>query len=73
MAGNVFEWAADWYGDYSSGRQVNPTGSSSDTLRVLRGGSFDEHPSHIRCAFRTGFDPAYRWHILGFRCAMGSR
>ena len=38
MSGNVQEWCQDFYGDYSSGSQTNPTGPSSGSSRVLRGG-----------------------------------
>ena len=40
MSGNVEEWCQDWYGDYSSDAQTNPTGASSGDYRVLRGGSW---------------------------------
>jgi formylglycine-generating enzyme required for sulfatase activity len=39
MAGNVWEWVSDWNGSYSSGYQRNPTGPSSGSHRVSRGGS----------------------------------
>ena len=40
MSGNVEEWCQDWYGDYSSYAQTNPTGASSGSKRVNRGGSW---------------------------------
>lgn len=39
MSGNVCEWCQDWFGDYSSSSQTNPTCNSGSSLRVFRGGS----------------------------------
>jgi formylglycine-generating enzyme required for sulfatase activity len=41
MLGNVQEWVSDWMADYSTGRQIDPTGPASGKEKVLRGGSFE--------------------------------
>jgi len=40
MSGNVFEWTWDWYANYSSSTQTNPTGPTTGSERILRGGSY---------------------------------
>ena len=47
MSGNVMEWCQDWYGSYSSEAQVNPTGPTSGTHYVLRGGSWNRSLCHV--------------------------
>jgi formylglycine-generating enzyme required for sulfatase activity len=67
MAGNVWEWTADWYGGYSSGDTTNPDGVLHGIIRVFRGGSWFSDPSGARVAYRSGRKPDYRLNRLGFR------
>lgn len=70
LAGNVWEWVADRYGSYPSGRQVNPTGPQIGRFRVVRGGSFTEGKINLRGATRMWYLPSDTFDHLGFRCGM---
>ena len=70
MSGNVFEWCHDWYGKYYRSTQINPTGQSSGSLRVYRGGSSYYTASNCRMAKRLSNIPDYRIYSLGFRLAL---
>ncbi|GHT60790.1 hypothetical protein FACS1894109_18810 [Spirochaetia bacterium] len=67
MHGNVREWCWDWYGDYSSGTQTDPSGLVSGSNRVVRGGSWNFLAVGLRSAFRIYFTPSYRGDFIGFR------
>ena len=67
MLGNVYEWTHDWYGTYPSGSVTNPTGPTSGSNRVLRGGSWGNYARNARAAFRDGNGPAVRDRLFGGR------
>ncbi len=69
MHGNVWEWCSDLYGTYSLTAQTNPTGASSGTGRVLRGGSWNSYAKFCRSAFRSTYGPDYSNIDRGFRLA----
>ncbi len=69
MLGNVYEWAADWYGPYPAGDQTDPTGPASGTYRVLRGGSFRVAADKLTATARLYTSPSNSSADLGFRCA----
>ena len=72
MHGNVWEWCADWY-DAGLPGGTDPSGPSSGTLRVLRGGSWLSFGAgSCRAADRYGNAPGEADYSFGFRLARSS-
>jgi formylglycine-generating enzyme required for sulfatase activity len=70
MSGNVWEWVNDWYGSYSSGAQTDPTGPTTGSYRVFRGGSWLNNTFNVRGSSRVnGFTPDLSFNDIGFRAA----
>lgn len=71
MIGNVWEWCQDRYGEYSSSEQTNPTGPSSGSRRVLRGGGWSYRATYCRVSDRDREDPDYFGSSsIGFRLVL---
>ena len=70
MHGNVWEWCSDRKGDYPSGAVIDPTGPSSGSDRVVRGGSGNCSARFCRSAYRRGIVPSFRLFLLGLRPAV---
>ena len=69
MLGNTYEWVGDWYGEYPSGSVVDPTGPSTGSHRVIRGGAVYSNWKYVRSASRGSRRPDARRDniVIGFR------
>lgn len=65
--GNVAEWCFDYYGAYDLENTDNPSGPTTGTLRVNRGGGWNDYAKHLRCAYRASATPDQKMSNIGFR------
>ena len=69
MHGNVSEWVWDYYSEYSTEAQTDPAGPASGTLRVYRGGGWNDFAKNMRCAYRATLEQNKGSFNIGFRLA----
>lgn len=70
LGGNVSEWVADWFGDYSPDAISKPLGPKTGSEKMIKGCSWFFHPTYCRGALRPSVSPDTRFDYIGFRCTM---
>jgi hypothetical protein len=70
LHGNLLEWTHDWNGDFGDSRQTDPVGAKTGSLRVYRGGGWDDYAADCESAARYARTPENSFIFLGFRLAL---
>lgn len=69
MYGNVSEWCFDYYGEYDTAQTTDPVGAASGSLRINRGGGYNDFAKQLRSAYRSATTPDTMEQNMGFRIA----
>jgi len=71
MSGNVWEWCqTKWTNDYKNYTKTEDNDPEGDSSRVVRGGSFHDDGSGVRCACRDGYVPGDYDRLQGVRVVL---
>lgn len=71
MHGNVSEWVWDYYGGYDTDSIINPSGAETGTLRVYRGGGWNDFAKNMRSAYRATLSEDKGSFNIGIRLVRG--
>lgn len=73
MYGNVSEWCFDYYGPYDTAQGKDPAGALRGSLRVNRGGAYNDFAKHVRSAYRSARTPFSPDRNIGIRLARNAQ